>query len=399
MKSSFINRGIPAGRYIAVFALAAVLGAFTASAARAGDEPQAPQAMPVSVAAAVTKDINDWSEFSGRLRAVEDVEVRPRVSGVIEAVNFKEGDMVKKGDALFTIDTRPYKAALDKAEADLASAKAAAILADSDLKRAKGLLAEKAISEREFDARNSAAAQADANVKGAKAALELASLNLEYASVTSPIDGRVGRPDITVGNLVQADVNAPVLTTVQSVDPVYADFDIDEQTYLRAMKTVREGKAHDMPVFMELADETDFARQGKIRSFDNQLKADSGTIRVRAEFSNTDGLLTPGLFARIRLGAAKKHEAVMINDAAIGTDQDRKFVYAVDDKGNVNYRPVQLGAVTDGLREITQGLKAGEKIVVNGLMRVHPGMQVQPMMVAMDTLKPLDGGKMDSGKK
>lgn len=361
-----------------------------ASDGKQATAPAMPAAMPISVATAVARDVNTWSEFSGRLRAVEDVDVRPRVSGVIETVHFKEGDMVKKGDALFTIDPRPYKAAADKAQAALAAAKANDMLAQSDLKRAKGLLAQNAIAQREYDARNSAAAEAAANVKAAAAQVELAALNLEFSEVKSPIDGRVGRPDITVGNLVQADGTAPVLTTIQSVDPVYADFDIDEQTYLRTMKAVRAGKAQDMPVFMALADETDFTRKGKVRSFDNQLRADSGTIRVRAEFPNTDGLLTPGLFARIRLGAADKHEAVMINDAAVGTDQDRKFVYTVDAKGNVNYRPVELGAVDGGLREITQGLKAGENVIVNGLMRVHPGMQVQPMMVSMQTLQPLN---------
>jgi multidrug efflux system membrane fusion protein len=386
-------------KYIMVLAIVGGVGAYALHHTLASDGQDekaaapvaaAPAAMPISVSAALQKEINAWSEFSGRLRAVEDVDVRPRVSGVIETVHFKEGDIVKKGDLLFTLDKRPYKAAYDQAAAALASARAAAGLSQSDLTRAKGLLEQKAISQREYDARNSTALQAAASVKAAEAALELAALNLEYAEVKSPIDGRVGRPDITVGNLVQADVSAPVLTTVQSVDPVYADFDIDEQTYLRTMKAVRQGKVQDMPVFMALADETDFTREGRVRSFDNQLKADSGTIRVRAQFSNKDGILTPGLFARIRLGAASKHEAVMINDAAIGTDQDRRFVYTVDDKGDVNYRAVELGALTDGLREITGGLKAGEKIIVNGLQRVHPGMQVQPMMVAMDTLKPLD---------
>ena len=227
-----------------------------------------------------------------------------------------------------------------------------------------------------------------AALAGAEAQVQIAKLNLEYSDIRSPITGRVGRPELTVGNLVQAGGNAPVLTTVQSVDPVYADFDIDEQTYLKAKKAVIEGKVSAMPVYMALADETDFKREGQIRSFDNQLSGASGTLRVRAEFPNKDGLLTPGLFAPIRLGDPDKVTAVLINDSAVGTDQDRKFVYTVDDKGNVNYRPVTLGAVDNGLRIIDKGLAPGENIIVNGLMRVHPGMQVVPQMVDMETLKP-----------
>ena len=345
--------------------------------------------MPVSVAAVEQMEIVKSSEFTGRLRAVEDVEVRPRVSGTIDAVLFKEGDLVKKGDPLFTIDIRPYKAQHDQAEAALASAQARAGMTTSNYTRAQKLFEQKALSQREFDERSNAEKEAQAAVKSAEAQLALAALQVEFAELKSPIDGRVGRADVTAGNMVMA--GEKVLTTLQSTDPIYADFDIDEQTYLRAMKAVRAGKAQDMPVHMALSDESAFAREGKIRSFDNQLTGDSGTMRVRAEFPNTDGLLTPGLFARVRLGNAEKSQAVLVNDSAISTDQDRKYVYAVDDKGNVTYRPVVLGRINSGLRVIEQGLQAGEKIVVNGLMRVHPGMQVQPMMVDMATLQPPGG--------
>ena len=348
--------------------------------------PEQPQAMPASVSAALSREITEWSEFSGRLRAMEDVQVRPRVSGTVDAVHFKEGDLVKRGQTLFTIDTRPFKAAYDQAAAALKGAEARAELTRSDFARAEKLLAEKAVSQREFDEKKNAFLEADAAVAAAKATLDLSALDLEYAEVRAPIDGRVGRPDITVGNTVQA--GSAVLTTLQSVDPVFADFDMDERTYLRVLKTVRaEGKGSEMPVMMALADETEFTRTGRIRSFDNQLSGDSGTLRVRAEFDNPDGLLTPGLFARIRLGSAEKTTAVLVNDKAIGTDQTRRYVYALDDNGMVGYRPVTLGKLTDdGLRVITDGLGAGEKIVVNGLMRIHPGMKVQPIMVPMDTL-------------
>lgn len=379
---------------VALFALIAAAGFIALPAIAKDDAKDAPPAaaappaaMPVSVATVLQKDITSWSEFSGRLRAVEDVQVRPRVSGAIEEMHFKEGDIVKKGDKLFTIDLRPYQAALDQAEASLAAAKARADLSVSDYKRAKTLFTQKAYSQREYDEKNNGWKADVASVKAAEAAVELAKLNLEYAEVTSPIDGRVGRPDITVGNVVEAGAGAPVLTTVQSIDPIYADFDIDEQTYLKTRKALANGQTQDMPVYMALADETDFTREGKIVSFDNQLSGASGTMRVRASFPNPKGELTPGLFARIRLGNAEKTAATLINDAAVGTDQDRKFVYTVDDKGNVNYRPVQLGTTDSGLRIVETGLKPGENIVVNGLMRVHPGMQVQPMMVAMDTLK------------
>jgi len=371
------------------------LGAISAEPAAAeAAAPEAggmPQAMPVSVAAAIGAEITRWNEFSGRLSAVADVEVRPRVSGMVDEVHFREGDLVKKNDKLFTIDMRPFRAAYDRAAAALAAAEARATLTGSELGRAKKLLEERAISQRELDEKNNAHLEAVATVKGAEAEVQLAKLELEYAEVRSPITGRVGRLDITVGNIVQAGQS--VLTTIQSVDPVYADFDIDEQTYLRVIKALRssdrEASAENMKVFMALADETEFKREGRIRSFDNRLIADSGTLRVRAEFSNDDGILTPGLFARLRLGSAETQAAVLINDAAIGTDQTRKFVYVVDDAGNVQYRPVTPGKLsTDGLRIIEAGLQAGEKIVVNGLQRVHPGMQVQPMMVSMATLAP-----------
>lgn len=349
--------------------------------------PEQPQAMPASVAEALPREITEWSEFSGRLRAAEDVQIRPRVSGTIDAVHFREGDLVKAGQPLFTIDLRPYKAAYDQAAAALKGAEARAELTRSDFERAEKLLAERALSQREFDEKKNAWREADAAVAAGKAALDLAALDLEYAEVRAPIDGRVGRPDITVGNMVQA--GQAVLTTLQSVDPVFADFDMDERTYLRLLKTVRtEGRSGDMPVLMALADEDAFTRTGRIRSFDNQLSGDSGTLRVRAEFDNPDGLLTPGLFARIRLGSPEKTSAVLVNDKAIGTDQTRRFVYTLDETGTVGYRPVTLGRLTeDGLRVIASGLAAGEKVVVNGLMRIQPGMQVQPMMVPMDTLQ------------
>lgn len=383
----------------ALLVLAVLAAGYFLTLAAMGDQAQAQLqseaaegAMPISVAAALSRDVTEWTEFSGRLRAAEDVQVRPQVSGTIMEVHFKEGDLVQKGDKLFTLDLRPYQAAHAQAVAAVDAAVARNELAVHEKNRSKSLLDEKALSQREYDERNNESKAAWASVKSAKAALEIAALNLEYAEVKAPISGRVGRADITVGNLVEAGPGAPVLTTLQSVDPVYADFDMDEHAYLRVVKSIRggENKAQEMPVMMALADETEFARVGKIRSFDNQLSGDSGTMRVRAEFENPDGLLTPGLFARIRLGGAEQHAAVLINDAAVGTDQNRKFVYVVDADGKVSYRPVTLGVLHAGLRTIAEGLQAGENIIVNGLMRVHPGMVVQPMIVDMETLKPAE---------
>lgn len=347
----------------------------------------APPAMPISVAVVPQMDITEYREYSGRLSAAEDAVIRPRVSGNIDSVHFKEGDTVQQGQMLFTIDLRPYQATYNTAEAAVAAAAAMARLAQSDFKRAGALLKERALSQREYDERRASLDNAQAALKAAEAQKELALLDLEYAQVKAPITGRVGRPEITVGNIVRA--NEDILTTIQSITPVYVDFSVDEGAYLDLMKSVRvEGKSGQMPVFMALADEKEFTREGRIRSFDNQLMDQSGTIRVRAEFDNPDGFLTPGLFARVRLGEAEKRSVVIINDAAISTDQSKRFVYVVGDDGTVQYREIVMGPLHPAGRVIDSGLQAGEKIIVNGLLRARPGMQVTPMTVDMTTLKP-----------
>ena len=344
-------------------------------------------AAPVSVAEVIEKQVQLWHDFSGRLNAVEHVEIRPRVSGTIDKVHFKNGDVVKAGDKLFTIDPRPYEAAL-------AAAAARASLAEAELKRAQTLLSEKAIPQREYDQRKNDAAVARAELVNAK-------LNLEYTQITAPISGRLSRAEITLGNLVEAGPNAPMLTSIVSSDPIYADFDVDEATYIKYVqsKATHNGEAGKIPVSLALMGENDFPHQGNIDSFDNRMNDTSGTIRVRASFANPNGILVPGLFARVRIGENAASNALLVTDRAIGTDQSKRFVLVVDKENKAEYREVKLGGMAEGLRIVEEGLKPGEKIIVNGLQRARPGQPVVPEVVSMDErgnldqIKPAAGGK------
>ncbi|EHP38041.1 multidrug transport protein [Cupriavidus basilensis OR16] len=384
-------------------AIVAVLGAGLATSifkpwhageAQAVPGPAAPAT--VDVAAALGKTITEWDEFSGRLEAVDRVEIRARVGGTIDAVHFREGALVKKGDPLFTIDPRPYAAEVARAEAALAAAQVRASQAQTELARAQRLVQDNAVSRREFDERDNGSREAIANVRAAQASLEVARLNLAYTRITAPVSGRVSRAEITVGNLVAAGAGTPVLTTVVSVSPVYASFELDEQTYLRYTASTAsaaagaDGGQSKLPVFLGLANEEDYPREGRIQSVDNRLDTKSGTIRVRAVFDNPDGRLLPGLYARIKLGGGTPHPVVLINDRAIGTDQGKKFVLVLDGANKLAYREVTLGPSYDGLRVIRQGLKADEKIVVNGLQRVRPGITVAPKPVDMAFKRELD---------
>lgn len=378
-------------RSLIAVAIVLVLGAGLATTVLKpwhGGEAQAvpaPSAPAVDVAAAVGKTITEWDEFSGRLEAIDRVEVRPRVGGTIDAVHFKEGALVKKGDLLFTIDPRPYAAEVARAEAALAAAQVRANYAQSEGVRAQRLLDDNAISRREFDERIHAARETSANVRAAQAALDAARLNLAYTRITSPVTGRVSRAEITVGNLVAPGAGSPPLTTVVSVSPVYASFEIDEQSYLRYTAPGAGGSADGkgMAVRLGLANEDGHPHEGRIQSVDNRLDPKSGTIRVRAVFDNADGRLLPGLYARVKLGGNAPHDAVLVNDRAIGTDQGKKFVLVVDGNNKLAYREVQMGPTYEGLRVIRSGLKAGEIIVVNGLQRVRPGDTVAPTPVRM----------------
>jgi multidrug efflux system membrane fusion protein len=344
-----------------------------------------PPAMPVNVAKVQIREVQVWNEFSGRLTAVDAADIRPRVSGTIEAVNFKDGAMVSKGDLLFTIDPKPFAAALDQALGALSSAQAQAKLGHTEAERAEGMLKAQAIPRNDYDEKQNAMNVADANVKSAQAAVETARLNLGYTQIKAPISGRAGRAEITVGNLVEAGMgNAPVLTTIVSSDPIYADFEIDEKTYHWIMGAGAPAAGQDVPAQLGLADEKGTPHMGHVQSFDNKVDTASGTIRVRAVFENKDGMMVPGMFARVRMGTPSAQKVLVITDRAVSTDQNKKFVLVVGDDNKVQYREVKLGPPADGGRIVEEGLKEGERIVVSGLQRARPGSTVAPEEVAMD---------------
>ena len=348
---------------------------------------QAPQATPVSVALVEQRDVAVWDEFSGRLEAIERVEVRSRVAGALLEVHFREGALVKKDDLLITIDPATYAAEVDRNEAQVAAAEARVELTKSDVERGEKLSGSRIISQRELDQRVNAQREAEANVRAAKAALQTARLNLDYTQVRAPVTGRVGRLEITVGNLVAAGPGAPVLTTLVSVNPIYASFNADEQVVTHALKTLADQNAMSevdrIPVRMSTATSDD-SFEGKLQLIDNQVDARSGTVRVRAVFDNANGRLIPGQFARLRMGQPKAEPALMVNERAIGTDQNKKFVLVVSADNKAEYREVTLGASVDNLRVVASGLKSGERIVVNGLQRIRPGALVVPQVVRMD---------------
>ena len=341
---------------------------------------QAPQAMPVTVMAAQAQPIRLWSEFTGRLSAIDYVELRPQVSGTITEVRFEDGQRVAEGDILVVIDPRPYTATVAEAKADLNAARHTLELAEKQRGRAERLVKTGHISKSVLDQRISDHTVAISQVASAKAKLEQAEIDLDYAYVKAPISGRLSRAEITEGNLVEAGPNAPVLTSIVATDGIYAEFDVDERSYLRHMHGISKAGEAATALPVELTIDAGELRsyRGNIHSFDNQIDPATGTIRARAIFSNEDGSLLPGIFAEIRLGGPAEEQVILLDAAAIGTDQDRKFVYLVDDENKVAYREVTLGASVEGKRVITQGLEVGEQVIVGGLMKARPGMTVAP---------------------
>lgn len=363
----------------------AVIAGCSSEAAETGMPP----APDVSAATVLVKQISQWDDFSGRVEAVENVDLRPRVSGYIDRVNYEEGQEVRKGDVLFTIDSRSYRAELARAQADLARARSQAELGRSEAARAKKLSDLQAISTESYEQRRSAAAEAQANVAAAQAAVDAARLNLEFTQVRAPISGRAGRALVTAGNLVSAGDSASVLTTLVSLDKMHVHFDTDERTFLHYAELARKGERPSengagVPVQVGLVGEDGFPHTGVVDFLDNQVDPATGTIRARALLDNADRAFTPGLFARVRVLGSGEFKAMLIDDKAVLTDQDRKYVYVVDANGQAQRKDVQLGRTANGLRIVETGLAAGDKVIVSGVQKVFfPGMPVKAKTVAM----------------
>jgi RND family efflux transporter MFP subunit len=360
-----------------------------------GQNQAAERALPppsIQVAQVISRRVTDSQAFTGHFDAIHHVNVRPRVNGYISAVDFVDGSTVHKGQLLFVIDPRPYRAQYLRAKAQLDQAKAAAVLAREEAQRAVTLYAARAISQDEFDQRTAAARQAHADVEAAAAALDTAALNLRFTQVRAPISGRVSRAIVTVGNLVRS--GQTLLTTIVSLNPIYVTFNADEQAYLKFEKYARRDGRDDPaggrsdglgnPVFVGLEDEHGYPHQGRLVFMNNALNAGTGTIRARALLANPGDRFVPGLFARVKLIGNEHYQATLIRDSAVGTNQTAQFVLVVGPHDQLHYRSVHLGPLVDGLRVVRDGLKPGDLIVVNGLMRVQPGMRITPQRVAMN---------------
>jgi RND family efflux transporter MFP subunit len=365
-------------------------GLVLAGCVRVPSEAPAAAPTPVTVSRPVERDVTDHADFTGRTAAVDSVEVRARVWGYLDKVNFKEGALVKKDDVLFEIDPRVYRADLERARGAVAQYEAHVHRLERDYQRAKNLLARRAVGQEEYDRYEGDYREAAANLDVARANRDLAALNLDYTKVTAPVSGRVSRYVVTVGNLIQSgDQNGrTLLTTLVSVDPMYVYFDVDERTVLHIRQLIREGKAKSAgdtqwPVALGLATEEGFPHQGTINFEDNQVNPKTGTLRVRGVFPNQDEALSPGFFARVRVPIGPAHPALLVTERALDTDQGQKVLYVVNEKNEVVSRPVRLGALHDGLREIADGLKPGERVIVSGLQSVRPGVTVEPKLVDM----------------
>jgi multidrug efflux system membrane fusion protein len=365
-------------------AVALSLAILTGCHSSNAESPQGPPPPEVTVAEVVARDVVHWDEFSGRIAAVETVEVRPRVSGYLEHVAFTEGQEVERGQVLFVIDPRPYRAEFDRAQAELERARTRAELAGTELNRARKLRETLAISQEILDQRAAALEENQAAIRAAEAAVETARLNLEFTEVRSPIAGRAGRAIVTEGNLVNTGSNGTLLTTVVSIDPVHVYFEGDEQTWLRYAELARRGEgpgssATRTPVRVGLADEEGFPHEGYLDFVDNALDPATGTIKARAVLQNDDRSFTPGLFARVQLRAGGERPALLIDQRAVLTDQDRKYVYVLGADSTAQRRDVVLGRQVDGLREVNRGLAAGDQVIVRGVQKIFfPGMPVIP---------------------
>jgi membrane fusion protein, multidrug efflux system len=364
--------------------LSALLAVALAVASCSSRPASAPPPPKVKVVQPLAREITEWDEFTARLDAVESVEIRPRVGGFLQSINFQDGALVKKGDLLFSIDHRPYAAALRRAEADRALADTRLMLARKNNARGADLLKSHAISQEESDIRESNLRQAEASFEEAEAAVDASRLDVEFTRVTAPISGRVGRRLVTEGNLISGGGGSPgtLLATIVSLDPIYAYFEADEGSLLKYDRLARSGQrpsSRDFknPVHVGLADERGFPREGYMDFVDNQVDRGTGTIVGRAVLPNPDLALVPGLFARLQLPGSGQYRAILVPDEAIASDQSQKYVYVVDGENKAKYRPVKTGPLVDGLRVVREGVTPNDWVVVAGLQRVRPGLPVE----------------------
>ncbi len=371
-----LQRGRATGSVVLIFAASLALSGCNKPAPAPESQPP-----PVTIAKPIQKNIIDWDYYTGRTEAVENVNITPRVSGYIDNITFRAGDIVNKGDLLFVIDPRPYQAALDQAKAQQREAEANQQLQEANFARQDRLRQTGVIAKEDFDTALSNKNQALARVLAAEAAVELAQLNLTFTKVTSPIIGRIGRELVTVGNLVQADTT--LLTNIVSVDPIYAYFNVDERAVLEYEQQVREGKMADarsaaVPISLQLENDKGFPHQGSIDFINNQFNASTGTREVRGLFPNADGVLISGSFVRVRVAGSPLHQALLVTDRAVGTDQGQKYVLVVGKDNIVVVKPVELGPEAEGLRVVRAGLTGDEEIIINGIVNARPGSKVSP---------------------
>src|SRR5256712_5671463 len=386
-KAAIIHR---ASQFLLAAVFAMLVAVASGCSSTAQSKAPAPAPPEVSVAEVVCKQLGDVDEFTGRLEAVNTVEVRPRVSGYLQKVFFKEGAIVRRGDILFEIDPRPFQAEVDRLKGELAQANEELARAQNDFQRAERLHNNDGMSTEEYDRRSAARSSSEARIAATEAALRGAQLNLEFTHIVAPITGRVGRAEITEGNLVQGGAGQITpLTTLVSLDPIYVYFDADEQTYLKYARVSRTAgtSSHDLTnaALLGLADEDGFPHVGRVNFVDNQVSSTTGTIRVRATFPNKNFALTPGLFARVRLEGGGAYDGCLAKDESVVTDLNQKYVFVLGKNNTLEYRPVKLGPIADGLRVIREGLHDGDVIVTNGLQRVRPGTAVTPKRVPMIT--------------
>ncbi|MGO4449427.1 efflux RND transporter periplasmic adaptor subunit [Phyllobacterium sp. TAF24] len=403
MSISTYRRSLYVGGFIVALAAAGSTQFFDLGKSHAETAKQAaPAATPVSVAVVQPKLITQWSEFSGRLEAIDQVELRSRVAGAIQSVAFKEGALVKEGDLLVKIDPAPYEAEVARAKAAVSAAESRLAFAKNELERGKRLIDSRTVSQSDYDQRINVQSGAMADLEAAQASLKTAMLNLGYTEIRAPISGRVGRIEITSGNLIAAGPASPLLTTIVSISPIYGSFEANENVVAQALADLPQGlNSRDfsdrIPVVMDVYGQRDV--KGKLQLINNTVDTASGTVKVRAVFDNTDGKLMPGQFAKLRMGTANEKQELLVDEKAVGTDQNKKFVMVVNDKNIVEYREISLGGPAEGLRIVTNGLQPDEKIVVNGLQRIRPGSLVVPEMVAMgDAAHNLQASATDPAK-